>query len=215
MRGRRLRRAALCALLGVVLVYTLTWAVLGVMSATTRWRAPRAFAMGEGFDFVNEPEWPFGVPADWPEPVGGSRGGGAFRSWVSTYTVSIERSGSSDGLVGVASPTRIATRQMWGWPCRCLETRWRDTRAVGAGRGAPATVSFDRGIEWPGTITLPLRPLWPGFAVNAAFYAGVCWILLAVPGVLVRWRRRRRGRCPACGYELAGLDRCSECGSTP
>ncbi len=61
-------------------------------------------------------------------------------------------------------------------------------------------------------LLLPTAVLWPGFAVNAAFYAGVCWVLLAAPGVVVRWRRRRRGRCAACGYDLTGLDACPECG---
>lgn len=44
---------------------------------------------------------------------------------------------------------------------------------------------------------------------------GVATVLLVRPDV-VRWRRRRRGRCVACGYDRKGLDtkeRCPECGT--
>lgn len=41
------------------------------------------------------------------------------------------------------------------------------------------------------------------------------WPFIAfLRGPVRRWRRRRAGRCPACGYSLRGLDarRCPECG---
>ena len=61
---------------------------------------------------------------------------------------------------------------------------------------------------------LPLRPLWPGFAVNTLFYTAVLWLPLCGPFVLRRQIRRRRGRCIRCGYDLRGdLDAgCPECG---
>jgi len=60
--------------------------------------------------------------------------------------------------------------------------------------------------------TVPLHPVWPGFAVNTLAYGAVAWGVLFAPGVVKRWRRRRRGACVGCGYELAGLVRCPECG---
>ncbi|MFG0243387.1 MAG: hypothetical protein ACF8R9_11445 [Phycisphaerales bacterium JB054] len=65
---------------------------------------------------------------------------------------------------------------------------------------------------------LPLRPVWPGFAANWAVFGGVWVVVLVVPGLVWRAvrgeRRRRAGRCPACGYELEGRmgEGCSECG---
>jgi hypothetical protein len=60
-----------------------------------------------------------------------------------------------------------------------------------------------------------LRPWWPGFLLNTLIYAAATWLLLFV-GVRhgVRFVRRRRGRCPRCGYELAKgkLSACPECG---
>jgi hypothetical protein len=73
---------------------------------------------------------------------------------------------------------------------------------------------------------LPLRPLWPGFAVNTVFYAGILsgrWLLFAAPFALRKWRRIRRGLCSKCGYDLrggGGRNRpndsavCPECGAT-
>lgn len=64
-------------------------------------------------------------------------------------------------------------------------------------------------------VVLPLRPLWPGFALNTCFYAFLAWSLIRAPRTLRRWRRRRAGRCIACGYDLKGLAEdapCPECG---
>ena len=61
---------------------------------------------------------------------------------------------------------------------------------------------------------IPLVPLWPGFAIDTLFYAGVSWPLLFGPFALRRAVRRRRGRCPYCGYDLAGLAGCPECGAS-
>jgi len=59
----------------------------------------------------------------------------------------------------------------------------------------------------------PMYPIWSGFALNtlifAAVPAGVWW----VAGWARRSRRRQRGMCVACGYELAGLAMCPECGT--
>ena len=63
---------------------------------------------------------------------------------------------------------------------------------------------------------LPLRALWPGFAINTVFYAAILWLLFAGPFALRRWRRIKRGLCPKCAYDLRGTQAniCPECGST-
>ena len=62
-------------------------------------------------------------------------------------------------------------------------------------------------------ILLPLRPLWPGFAINTLFYAGVLWVLFCGPFSLRRMIRRRRGQCPACAYPIGKSPVCTECGA--
>ena len=59
---------------------------------------------------------------------------------------------------------------------------------------------------------IPLRPLWPGLLANWALLGlGSLGLLAAATPARGRWRRRR-GRCPACNYEVGGLERCPECG---
>lgn len=64
---------------------------------------------------------------------------------------------------------------------------------------------------------LPLQPLWPGFALDTAFYAAAWWVVLAAPFALRRLIRRKHGLCGACGYDLRGRgakhERCPECGA--
>ena len=62
------------------------------------------------------------------------------------------------------------------------------------------------------TRTLPTFPYWPGFALNTAFYATLAFLLWSTPGFVKRTRRRRRGQCLICGYDLGGIATCPECG---
>ncbi len=59
---------------------------------------------------------------------------------------------------------------------------------------------------------VPVRPFWPGFAVNTLLYATFLWLLIPGPFVLRRFVRVRRGLCPACAYPRGESDVCSECG---
>jgi hypothetical protein len=70
---------------------------------------------------------------------------------------------------------------------------------------------------------VPIEPLFPGFAINTLFYAGVLCLLFFAPGALRRRQRIKRGPCVKCGYDLRGRDRsagngpspvCPECGGT-
>ena len=61
---------------------------------------------------------------------------------------------------------------------------------------------------------MPLRPIWPGFAINSIFYATLLWLLTLGPFTVRRMIRRKRGLCIKCGYDLRGTDhdKCPECG---
>ncbi|MCH8316797.1 MAG: hypothetical protein IIA64_12570 [Planctomycetes bacterium] len=62
---------------------------------------------------------------------------------------------------------------------------------------------------------LPLRPIVIGFAGNTALYSFGWWFALFVAKKTRRWRRRAKGRCEHCAYDLRGTssDRCPECGN--
>jgi len=61
---------------------------------------------------------------------------------------------------------------------------------------------------------VPLRPIWPGFAINTVFYAALLWFLFFGSLTARRIIRRKQGRCIKCGYDLRGTTHmiCSECG---
>jgi len=61
--------------------------------------------------------------------------------------------------------------------------------------------------------TLPSCPLFVRFAINTIFYAALFWSLVFAPFQFRRWRRMRRGLCPACAYPIGASDKCSECGA--
>jgi hypothetical protein len=69
----------------------------------------------------------------------------------------------------------------------------------------------DSGIRLEGTHlvgvlprALPYSMIWPGFAIDTLFYAAI-WLTLFF-GIVGGKRaiRRKRGRCPRCGYDLRG-----------
>ena len=61
---------------------------------------------------------------------------------------------------------------------------------------------------------IPLGIVWWGFLIDTLLFAGLLWLPIRGPFVLRRHIRRKRGRCPKCGYDLRGdLEHgCPECG---
>jgi hypothetical protein len=108
-----------------------------------------------------------------------------------------------------------------GWPLRALHgsaiydralpNKWRSFGVISVGKEKAVSLSGD--VEWH---DLPRIPIWPGFAINTLFYAGILWLLFAAPLALRRWwgaRRIKRGLCPACAYPVGNSPRCTECGA--
>lgn len=66
-------------------------------------------------------------------------------------------------------------------------------------------------------VALPLRPAWPGLVANSIVFGGLAWFICGGWCVVRGWRRRKRGACARCAYDLRGLAqgaRCPECGLT-
>ncbi len=85
----------------------------------------------------------------------------------------------------------------YGWPARAM---LKHTPMSSSSRSWQTGLVLRQESE-----PMPLIPLWPGFLLNTLFYAAPWWFIVATPGATRRWRRRHRGRCVHCGYDLAGL----------
>ncbi len=146
------------------------------------------------------------------------------------FGVRISKVGSAELLppgsgIPLLAPTRVVNFHRAGWPvhsmrCRVLVTRETRTEPQVLGGFTPNAVLGARTLRTRRFLSPPLahshpvpcRPIWPGFAVNAIFYAAVLWLLIPGPFALRRLIRVRRGLCPACAYPLGGSAVCSECG---
>ncbi|MBK7403629.1 MAG: hypothetical protein IPJ41_03085 [Phycisphaerales bacterium] len=121
-----------------------------------------------------------------------------------------------------------------GWPFRAMRMeRWQSWGSAarpplqlgdlllhdGTLRAAPASnsdrvrggmVTIGRaGLEAP----IPLSPMWPGLLTDIAVFAGAGLLLGLAPARCRAILRRRRGLCPACGYDRRGVEGpCPECG---
>jgi hypothetical protein len=101
-----------------------------------------------------------------------------------------------------------------GWPFLALwcqfDYNWdrRRTSAIGALALSPTSTPL------ADFRALPLRPIPRGLLLDTALYAAAWALLLTLAATrpLRRIRRRARGHCPACGYDLASLPACPECG---
>ncbi len=107
----------------------------------------------------------------------------------------------------------------WGWPLLslwCEHERLRVNPPTGYRVHGGIETSLERinlGQWEPYARVLPLRPIWPGFAVNTFFYAGILWLLIPGPFALRRLIRQRRGLCPTCAYPMGESAVCTECGT--
>jgi hypothetical protein len=112
----------------------------------------------------------------------------------------------------------IALEDARGWPAPAM---WRETVLETVEQGEykwttrwALVVNPDAGAR--DQLAIPFQPLWRGFAINTMFYGALALLLVVVPRSLGRARRRRRGGCEFCGYDLrhGAHARCPECGAT-
>jgi hypothetical protein len=99
-----------------------------------------------------------------------------------------------------------------GWPFRSVSHSFESVPVL----GKPSWTwpkAFVGSWKLSPTFILPLIPLWPGFFLNALIWGSPVLLVPAVKG-LRRSRRRRRGLCPRCAYDLRTVEFvvCPECG---
>ena len=128
--------------------------------------------------------------------------------------------GSSVGITTVIypEPRRIVAVQhvQAGWPIHSLEyCAFADSQPYAAWHIRLRTGwNLDGPQEFAGMMQriLPLKPIRFSFVINTLFYTGAFWPLFAAPFAMRRYRRIKRGLCPACAYPVGSSAVCTECG---
>lgn len=106
-----------------------------------------------------------------------------------------------------------------GWPIGALE-RTDVSVAVTLWPDEPEPIIKRNQIEGNGywidigraKVCLPLDPIWRGIFVNVLMSAGVGVLAVCVVLHIRSLRRRSCSQCLGCGYDVTGLELCSECG---
>lgn len=119
------------------------------------------------------------------------------------------------------------TRDRFGWPLRTLS---REQAHAGHVENAASIAavgdlnnpnSYRWGIRWPWgkgrfgkAKTLPIAIMWGGLITNAVLWGFVWMLLVGIYSVWRSSRRRKRGLCARCGYQLEDQNACPECGTS-
>ncbi len=96
-----------------------------------------------------------------------------------------------------------------GWPMQAMGLSWIWTSPSQSHTVHALEMPYRRNGE---SFHMPLRPLWPGFAVNTVFYAASAWVLVWMASQGRRIHRQRTGHCTRCGYQRGDFESCPECG---
>jgi hypothetical protein len=213
MRKRWAKVVLVSLLLGMAINVAVAWALMVRFGVPTA--QPRRWHQGSAEATF---AWRASVPQHWPAA---SNSWGRVEWWNCTIddqmVVQEERPEMSRHVYGGHWVRVVA----WGWPRKSLGVVWMREEPItmdsegmphreqGIRGGLPMPAQFQRG---PWANRLPLMPVWPGFAVNTLLYGAFAGLVLFAPGATRRMLRHRRGACIGCGYDLAGLGRCPECG---
>jgi len=212
--------------------------VLTVLSAwiPAWWMPTRTFAAMAMSDSKNPADpagiWRDTVPASWGDRALSTTKIGIGLQTLRGYTavgprlryVQGDHLGVSVSAAGVAFDTtgegNLLDRYEIGWPIRSMTcTGPEDNRPPVGGaiaefyaRGIP--VPAYRALGMKADRRLPVRPIWARFVLSLAVWTVMLLALrfaVRLPKRLRLRKRRRRGLCLACGYDIAGTDVCPEC----
>ncbi len=206
----------------VLIAWTLAWITPdAVRPAYTMSGVPGAIA-----------NWLEPVPDDWPDaPLGTSiivPRGSAKIDLSSSNRVRVRQSmgrgfSVSSGPNGTVidfddDPAHVLDQVRVGWPVHTMVHHGPDD-----GRPAPQSALrklYEWGFATPGKPQpdrrLPLRPIWRVFVPSVlvtAVLLELLWQAWRLPARLRIRRRNARGQCLNCGYDLAGMNQCPECGT--
>jgi hypothetical protein len=200
-------RILLFALLAIPLALLFSWLPM-------LWAHRAAYHTNDG-----DARWPEPPPADWPaQPDLANRISGVWGARVDSAAHNLDKLAETRRQ----DPTVIVhwmSRWEYGVPFRSMS---RVAMSTQSGRTITPTPlpTWQTGLQTPVRFHngfaarefLPIRPIWWGLFANWLIFAGLVWGGAAAFSHLRRTRRKRRGLCEGCGYVMAGLATCPECG---
>lgn len=210
---------SMALLVGAVVNLAVAWLIA--------WRTPAypAEILGRSTAEFHMLKWPCLPPPGWKGPLT-ARATACSTSFGFTHRIILMHGGAESAH---------AVERQFGWPVRAL-TRFelratRELRRWNSLYMEHSTIHTWRPQQrWWGGITrhgwadqlppqssatiLPTYPLIWGFAGNTLIYAACLVGPWLIGRALRRRLRTRRGLCGRCGYQVAGLAACPECGMT-
>jgi hypothetical protein len=205
-RRHRLRTLIVFLMLGAAANVAAAWAF-------ELWGESLDVAKGVPFQQVDGVgPWFRPVPDHWPSPT--ERGVAVLGGRTNVWTTGMLK-GRAPQPYEPFYYGQLITQS--GWPCRSMESEQRlgqskmrvDSDYLADAGEVPVWLVPDTHKDR----RVPIRPIWPGFAINTLFYSAICWLLVAAPLAVRRRRRIKRGLCPACAYPVGASDVCTECGT--
>jgi len=208
---RSVRRLLIFLVLGVVVNVALSWGPLAWRQWFVLRSSPSAMPVFRDLDGMTAEEralWERDRPESFPAHP---QSAFAARAW------NFDRMHVS----GASSRTESGALVLWGvglwragWPLRSFEGwSWlQQELKQPAQEWDHCLLKSKMWVKPPRQFILPLRVMWVGFAVNSLMFASLLWLILSAPLDYRRWKRIKRGCCPACGYPVGASAVCTECG---
>lgn len=106
-------------------------------------------------------------------------------------------------LAPVAADIHLAQ----GWPLRCV--RGVNDPISSTNKGL---IPVSKQPNIIGHRVLAYHPIWPGLIYNTLIYASIWLAVFTLFAIAKQARRKRKGLCPRCAYDLKGTTACPECG---
>jgi hypothetical protein len=198
-RPRQWRRLAIrlaaCAAIGAAVTVGVAWGI------ANRGAVPQLDP-----DSILDSRWPQDAPQGWSGDVGTMQGRSLcwrVEEWFAYRPIPTD-------------PVYRFTRFSCGFPAKSMRlTSWMSSAPPSA-----LVWNFGPHLVPPSWLAIgdgvfPLTVAWRGFALDAAFFGAIVFVLWTAPGPIRRRLRQARGHCPACGYNLKGAPTptCPECGA--
>ncbi len=214
---RLARRLAALLLLALVITTAVAWAACLAMTlsdshvsffirGSEAWQIASDEQFGTGYASAGQvPLSTLDVkPSEWLPDAGG------FQRYFESPPISPARLVRLTKIINEASSPRVVLICDSGWPFRAL---W-GAEVSPTGRPGTAKSFGTIPVPTPNPWIVPIRPIWLGLLADTAIYALVIGLAVQLALAIRHQRRRRRGHCPACAYDLGHNlpSGCPECG---